>query len=93
MAKEMNFLSFLLFLSLFSVMDLVKSIFRPVELAALVKFKMNMPSMNLEGMDSDTRWCWEKLAQTSRSFTIVIQRLHQELMDPVSALLCSCGRF
>ena len=70
-------------------MDIAKSVIRPSEMVALVQFKLSMPKPSYESMDPNTRWCYEKLAQTSRSFTIVIQKLHEELRDPV----CSIDQF
>lgn len=65
-------------------MDIIKSVLHPSEMGALIQFKYSLPKLAFENMDPNTRWCYAKLAQTSRSFTIVIQKLHVELRDPVS---------
>lgn len=73
------------------VKDLVKSVYRPSELMALLKIKFsgNIPKDHPEPLEilarkmSDRDFCYAALNRVSRSFAVVIQQLPEELKDPV----------
>ena len=67
------------------VKTLVKSLPHPTEVVALVQYAKQKGRLQVEG--KELQWCYDVLAKTSRSFAVVIQKLHPELRDPVGAFL------
>lgn len=65
------------------VKTLAKSLPHPTEVVALVQYATRKGGLTVEG--EDLQWCYDMLAKTSRSFAVVIQKLHEELRDPVGA--------
>eukprot|EP01095_Lingulamoeba_sp_RSL-Kostka_P018260 TRINITY_DN995_c0_g3_i1.p1 TRINITY_DN995_c0_g3~~TRINITY_DN995_c0_g3_i1.p1 ORF type:complete len:407 (+),score=127.46 TRINITY_DN995_c0_g3_i1:197-1417(+) len=67
-------------------MNYINSLWRPDELVSLIKLKYSLPDTegNMQSMSMSKRWCYQKLCQTSRSFSVVIQELGEELRDAVA---------
>lgn len=63
------------------VKTLIKSLPHPTEVVALVQYAKKKGGLRVEG--EELQWCYDVLAKTSRSFAVVIQKLHPELRDPV----------
>lgn len=70
-------------------MSIRKSIFKPKELSALMKFRLEAKRSNesyqnsAREKDNSLRYCYETLNKVSRSFAVVIRELPQGLDDAV----------
>lgn len=64
---------------------MLSALLHPSEALAMVRFKLSIPNTYeiTKDLPANLRWCYEKLTQTSRSFSIVIQELGPELRDVV----------
>lgn len=73
------------------ITDLLKSVYHPSEVLAMVKIKLSNISVSdnkepleeIAGHTNDLDFCYASLNKVSRSFAIVIQQLPQQLKDPV----------
>jgi farnesyl-diphosphate farnesyltransferase len=73
------------------ITDLLKSAYRPSEVLAMVRIKLENPHINndktpleeLATKVSDRKFCYAALNKVSRSFAVVIEQLPYELKDPV----------
>lgn len=63
----------------------------PQELVALVRFKSSVVLPEIpRDITPNTRYCYEKLQQTSRSFSTVILTLHPKLRDAIAVFYLVC---
>lgn len=58
--------------------------FNPLDIVAMVQFKIFHKLPSIPEVDETWTWCYNKLVQTSRSFAAVILELNPELREPVS---------
>jgi farnesyl-diphosphate farnesyltransferase len=63
----------------------------PKELMALLRFKTSVVLPTIpKGIAPDSQYCYEKLQQTSRSFSTVILHLHPKLREAIAVFYLVC---
>lgn len=58
-------------------------LFSPLDIFAMIQFKIFHKLPSIPEVDETWTWCYKKLVQTSRSFAAVILELNPELREPV----------